>query len=448
MYKFALEADLTFNIKHVATSAPGHPYAAQGIQTKGEAVLTPLHEQLMRLRPDPIWKSTPKGLEALPIEDLLDGKLRTFAQVGVYFAAFQKHYFEDQNERMKKIHTKTWGKYGYVKQFGGFHRLMKAFEKFATVWMGDISGWDRLIALMRTYKLRTRGLLTNPKFKKDEVYDWTVENTVRPVIAMGDGSIWRRNTGNNSGSNNTTTDNTIAHTDICFDFAIRIFHRLYGRLPSYEEALEMMFAIFGDDFMGGAMTNLGFSNEREFYEFVRDHYQQRWGLTIKEKAFTVIFKKPGEPFSGMEFLGSTCRYHKGIYVAYPRLGKLMFSISSVYSGEEESADVLSDKIQAIWDLVSFTDLTDIKNALSSYAKFIYEKINKENIPIGVAQEGQLINVSKQRKNSALILGYERQRSLSFSPLPGGRGYRKRHSDGLKCSSFIRPHSSESAPTSE
>lgn len=413
MYRPAFEANLVYDITHVGTTAPGYPYTRCGIQTKKAAVESELHRRLLELRPDPIWKSSPKSTEALPEEDLSEGKLRTFAQVPTYFSTWQKHYFEDQNERMAKMFTRTWGKYGYVKQYGGFNSLMKKLQKYPIVFMGDVSGWDRKVSLDAVYRLRTRGLKCNPSFHESEVYDWVVQNTIRPKIAFGDGTIWRRKTGNNSGSSNTTTDNTIAHTIIMFYFVIRRWHKIFGSLPSYEEVLGVAdFFLFGDDNAGGISEVLCFDSQEELYSDLSSAYAA-FGLLLKQKAVKVIFKQSGEPFSGIEFLGSTCRFEHGLYVPYPRLSKLMFSVSCIYTGDVEDFGILIDRVKAIWDLVSFTQLEEVKESVSCLASFLFSYICQQQPTFSPTKLSELDLARQKRIDWTLYLGSE-SGSLNFS----------------------------------
>lgn len=414
MYRLAFEAPLSFDLKHVATAAPGHPYPLFGITTKGDAVKSELHKKLVQTKPDPIWKSSPKGGEALPIADLKDGKLRTFLQVPTYFADYQKHYFDGQNQAMKKIFNRTWGKYGYVKQYKGFHRLMKLLEKHDTRYMGDVSGWDRSISLDPTYKLRTRGLSKNPLFKNDDTYQWVVRNTVTPLVCLSDGTVCRRQTGNNSGSNNTTTDNTVAHTIVMFYFLIFLYYKKHNSFPTYEQLMEYSEELlFGDDSAGSIDREFfGVEDKDQFYEDV-SHVYSLFGLKVKKTAFLVQFANSGDPVQGIEFLGSTCHFENNMYIPYPRLSKLMFSITCQYSSDVETPEVAAAKATAITNLLNICgNYTAEASACAEYCGFLYSHFTQNMIALPESTYDSLAQCSKGQVDYALHFGYESHSTAS------------------------------------
>jgi len=425
MFQHCLEVPLTPVYSLVKDASPGFPYQHLGITTKGQAVVSDIHYRLMSETPDPVALSVPKGCEALPVEDLNDGKLRTIFLTPAYFVGYQKFYFDSQNIRMKLYHDTTWCKYGYVKQYGGFNRLMRSLERFFWLFDFDISGYDRRISLHKTYELRTRGLRNYAQHcppmqahLDDPVYKWVVFNCTNPVVAFGNGTIWRRLTGNNSGSNDTTTDNTIAHTIIIFHLLVRRMYELTGLLPSYENCLEVAgFMLFGDDDAGG-LTKFMFDSSEQLISYFIDHFAL-YGLVIKPKSFHIVPHEPGTPYSGISFLGSTCSYEDGIYVPYPRVGKLMYSISSLMRSESSDPSITIDKIVAIWDLLSLCtahSLSDIKLSVSAYALFVYH----DTVSIlSQSKRDQLVNCISQRANWSLLLGYELRCPAVFPYFPPG-----------------------------
>jgi len=270
--------------------------------------------------------------------------------------------------------------------------------------MLDVSGWDRKIPLRDVYLLRTKGLMTNPFFSKDEVYDWVVQNTVSPIIAFGDGSVWRRPTGNNSGSNNTTTDNTIAHIIIAFYLVLTRYFEQNNKIPTYDEVLACSnFLLFGDDNASG-FTGL-FDDYDEAFAFIRRIYGE-FGLTIKEKQFKIILKSPNEPFSGIEFLGSTALYKNGRYVPLPRFSKIAYSLTSLMRCESEDPSRMIDKISALWDLVSPCHDEELKGIVSEFAQFAYRKFITVLPPLPDTKIKQLDFALTGRINFALYLGFE------------------------------------------
>lgn len=418
MYQAALEAQLTIRPQVMGEKAPSFPYTSAGYSTKASAMESEMHRQLMLDKPDPVWKGTPKGGEPLSNEDLADGKIRTFSQVSVYFALYQKFMFEDQNERMKRFHEKTWGKYGWVKQFGGFDRLMKQISQFATRLMGDVSGWDRKIFLRRVYELRRRGLKAGLgeiwSDQLEAIFNWLEKNTVEPMTSFVDGSIWVRHTGNCSGSNNTTTDNTLAHTIVFFDFLIKNFQSTHGRLPTYEEITDFVSpAIFGDDLASGLdHEHFGFESSEDLTTKMVEGYA-RWGLTLKPRAVVVDFNSDA-PMSGIEFLGSTAVYKDGRYEPQPRLSKLLFSLmckseAGTFESEVAKTVAIHDLLTPVYD--------DYALIARSYAKFLYDLARDENfLTINSADKSALERVIRGERDLTLSWGYEAIVAAPSQPL--------------------------------
>lgn len=412
MYAKCFQMPLCPEYTMLADRHAGFPYAHLGYPTKGEALKSELHAMLLEVRPDPVALSLPKGGEALTDEDLMDGKLRTVCCSPTFFVSWCKFYFENQNEALKRYYDTHWCKYGFVKQYGGFNRLMKSLEPFHWFFDSDVSGWDRRICLDDVYYMRVKGLKEyaadfGNELLTDGVLDWVVHNCVRPVVAFGDGTIWRRPTGNNSGANNTTTDNTVAHTVISFELVVRRFAELYMRYPEYEEVLEISnFLLFGDDNACGFAEHL-FSSRDELQSYVIDHYS-RYGLVIKAKAFHCFIGSP----SGLSFLGSEAQYCRGVYVPVPRLGKIAYSISCDLLSSQKTISVLCDKVSAIWDLVSFTSMIEFKKAVQSFAVYVKHKYRQD---MSDADVQKLVYATRGRVNWLLYMGYESQSKFNFFP---------------------------------
>lgn len=442
----SLVAPITTSFELVSSSNPGFPYVHCGYPTKGDAVKSPLHTALLKLLATPIPLSCSKQGEALPVEDLAVGKLRTVALTPAYFVSAQKFFFDAQNQGMKLNHPHTWGKYGWVKQYGGFNRLFESLERYASLWELDVSGWDRSVSLLYTYELRLRGLFEyygisydgkwalnalfsddtnpNPRFaaslaKKSPPFSlpllkWVVFECIFPVQALHNGLVVRRPTGNNSGSNNTTTDNTLAHEIISTHGSLLALQEEdlltdSALTPSFQGRLSLgqlidawfCFCLFGDDNMGGSM--LDWSAEK-FAQFWIEHYS-RYGLVLKQKAVHFLRKPPGSPFSGISFLGSTGVYENGCYVPYPRLGKSLFSLCCVMRSKEDDLDLITAKIEALWDIIAPCQrLSKLRECLVEYARHI------RSLLLGSDDHDRYIDrlmfALTDRLNWPLYMGYE------------------------------------------
>jgi len=414
MLQTCLVAPFSSRQEFDASKAPGHPYPNFGLDTKGAALASELHKELLTAMPDPIWKSTPKGREAIPDEDLLTGKLRTFHQVSLYFAAWQKFFFQNQNEAMKRRHGSLWGKYGYVKQYGGLDRMFRRLEKFTTRFMMDISGYDRVAFLERVYRLRSKGLkLANAELfsKFSAIFDWVVKNTVTPVTSMVDGSIYRRQTGNCSGSNNTTSDNTILHIIVMMYFCLVTYYRKFGQILEYEQMVQYMDSfLFGDDNATALDEQFfGFESEMDLKDSVAFAFQD-WGFKVKDKSWKCQYGvQPGAPVSDIEFLGSTGIWVEKLqaYLPRPRVSKLTFSLSCCYSGEVETLEQCIAKVVDIFDLCCWTEDSCLVGSISKYAMFLYRRATLEmSSSIPVSMLDSLLRVATGGRDYTLFLGWE------------------------------------------
>lgn len=329
---------------------------------------------LMAEKYDPIWKVSPKK-EFLRKTDLDDGKLRTFFIPPIDFLFWQKTFWTEMDKKLASASHKCYSKYGWVKQYSGFDKLQSRLERFMLKFMLDVSGYDRALSLMdEVYDVRlsmlSESVKNSPKLMK--ILEWVIENTIRPIIGLTDGTIWRRLCGNGSGSNETTTDNTIAHIILMFYLLIKLFVRRFGKMPTYEE-LEDKAEIFlyGDDNEGGIDSDFFDIEPEEFEKFVRNVYGE-FGLIIKESAFKMEVGK-GRLFD-LEFLGSSTRWNEKYarYVPYPRVEKVLGTLKYVLEKNETTEQVAS-KIIAMY--VLFRPNEDeqsgkIVNFLRSYSEFV------------------------------------------------------------------------------
>jgi len=315
---------------------------------------------------------------------------------------------------MKRRHGSLWGKYGWVKQYGGLNRMFQRLEKFTTRLMADISGYDRVAFLERVYRLRERGLKianANLMEKFKDIFAWVVKNTVTPVTSMVDGSVYRRQTGNSSGSNNTTSDNTILHIMVMIYFCIVNFHKKFGRILTYEEMMQHMEPfLFGDDNATALDEEFfGFDSEDELRTEFTQAYAD-WGFTVKAKSWRCQFGvEPGTPVRDIEFLGSTGVWVETLkaYLPRPRVSKLTFSLTCCYSGELESLEQCIAKVVDIFDLCCWTEDKPLVEAISCFAQFLYRvAVRETSVTIPTSMLDRLLRVSAGGKDYMLVLGWE------------------------------------------
>jgi len=365
------------------STSPGKPYTSMGFKTKADFMSSSIFPEEMKACHVPMWSICDK-FEFLPLEDLVfDEKLRTFFIPSIDFLTHQKILFDDQNSRVLRQcrnFSDFWPRYGFVKQYGGFDDLMKHHEgkhnEFDIHFTVDISGFDRVVSLLpevyeqRKYYLNIGESFPFPNFER--YVDYVIENTCRPYCCMPDGSIYRRQCGNGSGSNNTTVDNCWAHVMVTFYCFLKLGMKLFNRVLTYEEIIEnVRVSLYGDDNLASLRRSFWYPegfDEESFKADIRSFYMD-FNMKIKERAFVVS----QGTVEGLEFLGSTAYYSKRhrMYFPRPRLGKLCTSITQVLDEKVEQG--VANSVKAFYDIVSDIDLPEeqfVKNFLMEYAQFL------------------------------------------------------------------------------
>lgn len=388
------------------TSA-GFPYTKMTEQhaklnKKGKAIESDLYKDFMD-REDYVPLSTVNGKdEFLQKSEIDGGKARTIFAVPLDLIMKTKFFFDAQNEKIVQNAEHSWIKYGFVKQYKGFDTLFKELEKFTDIFQGDLSGYDRTILLQLVYHLRGRGLNVKefePRLR--HMYEWVVMHTVYPIIILPNGLVVQRQTGNNSGGNNTASDNSIAHLLIMFYFLIRIYYDAFEDIPTLDFITEESHVnIYSDDTLGGInLKSFGIHSSEEFIDKWIENYAI-FGLTLKKNTVLVTHKPVGGRVdSRHEFLGSTAVYSPDVgYLPYPRVGKICSSI--LYEPIGGSLD-LHNHFQKTLQLaeLAFAD-GQMFNEIISYLKFLYSYDKSESYHLDVLMKEQ--NLSLTYTNSFLL----------------------------------------------
>lgn len=332
----------------------------------------------LSLRHTPIYQVNDKN-EFLPLDDIAVLKLRTVFAPDVVFLAHQKIVTEEANERMHSrfsLYEAFWSRYGLVKQYGGFHSLYKHHARFGMHLTGDGSGWDRVLPLLPSVWALRKSYMNFPNSEAEAHFDYVAENTCKPIVGLPDGSLYRRVTGNCSGSNSTTTDNCIAHTTITYMFVLMLGQRLFGRTLSMSEIhTHTAMSLYGDDSFDSLDEKFfcpgqdGSTIKEEVTDtFIRAYIS--YGVTVKLSQFNFVLGPP----TGIEFLGSTSLLKDGYYYPVPRLSKLCTSITQAM--KPKSAQQLATTLFALYDLVSpipDSGCQEVARSLEEYARFCLER---------------------------------------------------------------------------
>lgn len=315
-------------------TAPGAIYRKYGCKDKYTAIGTDIYDYYRTGSFIPIWSLSGKAEFQGP-EELKEEKIRTFMGPPLEFLIKQKVLFTNQNTNLKNCcnDPSQWIKYGFVKQYGGFHKLFKNMEKFDLVWTGDVSGYDRSLQVQpEVYALRSKYLSIDSEKLRQEL-DYVVYHTINSTLLLPNGALFQRNCGNNSGSLNTTTDNSIAHVIMMFRFLIKAWYDHYGAMPTYADIMmNCEVNIMSDDNCGSLNSQAFGLDEFSFPDALRLNYAF-YRLMVKEKALVVRMRKLDEPINGIEFLGSESKLVDGWYFPLPRRGKICSR--AVYINEKE-----------------------------------------------------------------------------------------------------------------
>ncbi len=277
--------------------------------------------------------------ELLSKEELDRGKSR-----GIFGSSFHGIFREmmvygEQNKILLSNHEDSWIKYGFVKQYGGFNKLMKSFERFSFRWESDFSGFDRKAFLRFVYELRNENLINRDEYV--ELVARVTEDNVNPLVLLPNGYVVRRKTGNSSGKLNTTCDNSICHKIVKLYLFVKALRRNGYHFDEITLSLifnNVVMAIYSDDSLGSMdLEFFGFESPEEFLQFERETYDE-FGLEVKKSAqFYSLDKKLGRLDPKHSFLGSSAGFDEFIncYIPVPRWGKICSSFTQKYSGRDK-----------------------------------------------------------------------------------------------------------------
>ena len=264
--------------------------------------------------------------EFLDIADLNRGKLRTTFGASVHKILMESACFGRQNKWLVDNHERLWIKYGAVKQYGGFDRMVKSLTH-EFVWDSDCSGWDRVTCLDVVYKLRA--CLWEGDDDDWKLFNYLADANVRPTFLNPvDGNIYRRPTGVSSGSFNTTSDNCIKHLFVIFHLLIRLSVRQNVSWSLHDLLENADFLIYSDDKTGSLNLSYWQITPEEFLEFEKDHYAL-YGLVIKPGSQYWSVRTTDIIDVKHSFLGSFFQWDDvyRMYTPLPRIGKISASIA-------------------------------------------------------------------------------------------------------------------------
>lgn len=319
-------------------TSPGLPYNKNKMRTKRQ-VLEVMPEKLKEYITDldyPDIDCANDKIELLTSEELKRHKVRNIFGSSFHGIYREKTIYGRQNNAFADKWKDGWIKYGFVKQYGGFNRLLKQLEKYDTLFESDCTGWDRSAPLSPVYRIRN-ALLIKLNDYWISLRDKVTKSNVNPTVLLPNGYVVQRQTGNDSGKNNTTLDNSILHKII-------EVYKFFKRMDALGIPLELSYlfenahvAIYGDDKFGGMNLFKFFDSVEHFKQFEIETYAE-FGLEIKPGTQIVSFKGAGAMIPPEHsFLGSFAHFDndKYVYVPHPRLNKVCSTMTQRYNGKDK-----------------------------------------------------------------------------------------------------------------
>lgn len=279
----------------------GVPLCYLGFKTKEDVLRSPWGRSYLTLQKDyiPVWKVVPKT-EWYHATDLDNGKVRTFIIPPLRFLFAQKLLYHKQNVAMKDF---SWSAYGFNPYSGGVHDLALRLQKNPIMFAYDVKGWDRLFPLMgEVYKIRNSCVAE----RFVSLASFVTAHTIDSVLLLADGTVvLKEDISNNSGSNNTTTDNIIGHELI-------ITYCLFELFDDMRVVCDCFCYLFGDDNVG-SMPDYGYSLEHLKQHFTRIFAQ--FGYELDPIIFT-------RDIRDLEFLGFRFHSLNGRFIPRYNLSRL------------------------------------------------------------------------------------------------------------------------------
>jgi len=394
------------------SKSPGLPYSKHQMRDK-RSVIERKRKLLIKFTFDlgyPVIDSYNDKDELLDIEDLERGKVR-----GVFGSSFhgiirEKFLYGLQNKKILEVHNESWIKYGLAKQYGGFNKAIRKLEKFPFVWESDVSGYDRKIFLKFVYEIRNENVLKKDLFK--DMIEAVTESNVYPTVLLPNGYVVRRKTGNNSGKNNTTCDNSIAHKIIMVYMFVKRLREINKPVSLTYIYTNVELLIYSDDKLGGMnLSAFDWETPQEFLDYERAIYAE-FGLECKVSSQVHSLKEVGQRVPPVHsFLGSFTHYDENldVYVPYPRFGKICSSLVQKYS----NPDILIRFCRTVNLTVSCYPNPDIFSRALHYLNWFYNKHPKFNYLFDEALHMYDIDINARSSFRRVYLGFESEQQIDL-----------------------------------
>lgn len=362
-----------------SSSSPGKFWKQYGCDDKAQAIDHPYMKDAMWSISHPPLVDYNGKLELIEKESIIsENKIRGTFNPPMDFVMKEKLLFDNQNQNILDDHSYCWIQYGVVKQNGGFNKIGKDLERFEIIDEDDVTGFDRIIFLGFCLYLRLKFLAYPTEYAAIVAY--VLAYTLNPWVVCADGVVRMRKTGNISGSNNTTTNNSIAHQIILIRFIFNLWIAGIGRDPTIQEIIKNhKYKIFSDDALGGHnIKHLGLTID-DFWRIKQATYAE-FGMKLKQKQHMLTTVQKSRISSEHSFLGSSFHFDNvtGMYVPYPRINKLASSVK--YSLKKSTIYDTVSKMIAITTLSA--PCGPINTEMESFLQFLlnHRELDKTKLP--------------------------------------------------------------------
>lgn len=198
----------------------------------------------------PVWTSSVKS-EVLPTRKVIANTLRTFCASAMEHSLCTSMVCNDQNAKFYAAGKagEVWSIVGTSKYYRGWNAMAKRFlANCRTHGIAlDFKEYDSSLSvavLLEVFYLRSQ-CLKDPRSRKRLATLY--RDIIKSTIVLGDGTLVLKSTGNPSGSQNTTPDNTLAQYLVTV-FCIALQMERRGLEFTYSELHEIVAAgMYGDD---------------------------------------------------------------------------------------------------------------------------------------------------------------------------------------------------------
>jgi len=301
-----------------------------------------------------IWQLAMKK-ERLPITKIRDGKMRSYMMPPLPYLIRQKKFSQAFNNYLKST---RWSAYGFNYHKRGFHMKMNKLRQYWRKFEYDVTNWDKRFSL-KSICCQIRKHFLDMTKEEEEEFDFINQFEIEPTVLLPTGEVIKLKIGQCSGSENTTSDNILAHMLMVFYEIVKGVKENYGYVPTLDEIYKNCeFNIYSDDIIGACS---------EFYSFLinpqkkKNHYEE-FGMTIEidnpEKF------KTSNTLEGLKFLGLIAKDYYGIVV--PDFDYEIIKNSSVVVMPDETHKTQLTRFIQMLDLLTFNENYE------AYRQFIFQ----------------------------------------------------------------------------